>query len=164
MTTKNQTILSKDFINKKISVVREFQAPVESVWAAWTEASLLDQWWAPRPWKTVTGSMDFREGGLWLYHMSGPNGEKIWNRVDFIAIEPQKSLSAQSSFCDETGKKTSDLPSMQWYNQFIKSQVGTKVVVELTFAETADLEKIIEMGFQQGFTSALENLDEILEK
>ena len=104
MTTKNQTILSKDIDNKKIKVVREFAAPVEDVWAAWTDASLLDQWWAPKPWKAITKSMDFREGGYWLYYMSGPNGEQIWNRVDFITIDPQKSFIAESYFCDEAGK------------------------------------------------------------
>jgi len=164
MTTKNQTILSKDLDNKKIKVVREFTGPVESVWTAWTDASLLDQWWAPRPWKAITKSMDFSEGGYWLYYMSGPNGEQVWNRVDFITIEPQKSFIAQSSFCDEAGNKTSDLPGMHWKNQFLKTQGGTKVEVEITFAEIADLEKIIEMGFQEGFAAALENLDEILGK
>ena len=48
MTTKKQTSISKDLANKKITVVREFAAPPESVWAAWTDASLLDQWWAPK--------------------------------------------------------------------------------------------------------------------
>ena len=40
----------------------------------------------------------------------------------------------------------------------------TKVEVEITFAKTADLEKIIEMGFEAGFKAGLENLDELLEK
>ncbi len=164
MTTKNQTILTKDIKDKKIKVVREFAGPVESVWAAWTDASLLDQWWAPRPWKAVTKSMDFSEGGYWLYYMSGPDGEQIWNRVDFITIEPQKSFIADSYFCDEQGNNNFTISIMHWKNQFHKTVEGTKVEVEITFAETADLEKIIEMGFQEGFTSAHENLDEILGK
>jgi uncharacterized protein YndB with AHSA1/START domain len=164
MTTKNQTILSKDIDNKKINVVREFAALVEDVWNAWTDASLLDQWWAPKPWKAITKSMDFREGGFWLYYMSGPNGEQIWNRVDFITIDPQKSFMGESCFCDEDGKNNSSLPTMHWKNRFHKIQEGTKVEVEITFAEKSDLQKIIEMGFEAGFTAALENLDEVLEK
>jgi uncharacterized protein YndB with AHSA1/START domain len=38
-----------DKANKKINVEREFAAPLESVWAAWTKAELLDQWCAPKP-------------------------------------------------------------------------------------------------------------------
>ena len=164
MTTKNQTILSKDIDNKKITVLREFAAPVEEVWAAWTDASLLDQWWAPKPWKAITKSMDFREGGHWLYYMSGPNGEQIWNRIDFTTIDPQKSFIAESCFCDEAGKNNFTLPGMHWKNLFHKTGEGTKVEVEITFAKTADLEKIIEMGFEAGFKAGLENLDELLEK
>ena len=53
---------------------------------------------------------------------------------------------------------------MHWKNLFHKTGEGTKVEVEITFAKTADLEKIIEMGFEAGFTAGLENLDELLEK
>ena len=50
---KTKTILLMDFSvdkeNKRISVKREFAAPLSRVWAAWTESELLDQWWAPKP-------------------------------------------------------------------------------------------------------------------
>ncbi len=164
MTTKNQTIFTKDLDSKKIKVVREFAATLSEVWPAWTEASLLDQWWAPKPYKAVTKFMDFREGGYWLYYMSGPNGERHWCRVDFITIEPQKKFSVENYFCDEAGVKNNDMPSMHWNNRFYKTAEGTKVEVEITFAEKADLEKIVEMGFEGGFTAALENLDEVFEQ
>lgn len=56
------------------------------------------------------------------------------------------------------------IPSMHWKNQFYKTCEGTKVEVEITFAETTDLEKIIEMGFEPWFKAGLENLDELLAK
>jgi uncharacterized protein YndB with AHSA1/START domain len=37
--------------NNKVKVTREFAAPLSKVWAAWTQSELLDQWWAPKPWK-----------------------------------------------------------------------------------------------------------------
>src|SRR5687768_8096768 len=89
--------------NKKIKVEREFDAPVARVWAAWTEQELLDQWWAPKPWKARTKTMDFREGGYWLYAMVGPEGEEHWARADYKSISPLRSFSAADSFCDENG-------------------------------------------------------------
>ena len=59
---KNQTKIAKDLPNKRITVTRNFEAPLEQVWKALTEKDLLDQWWAPKPWKAKTKSMDFREG------------------------------------------------------------------------------------------------------
>lgn len=65
---------SIDKKNRKISVEREYNAPVDRVWSAWTERP--DKWWAPKPWKARTKGMDFREGGYWLYAMQGPEGEE----------------------------------------------------------------------------------------
>lgn len=56
-----------------------------------------------------------------------------------------------------------DLPGMEWMCEFTGTGSGTSVKVELTFAKEADLEKIVEMGFEEGFTSALGNLDELFE-
>ena len=65
-----------DKANKKINVERAFAAPLKKAWAAWTQAELLDQWWAPKPWKAQTKSMDFKVGGRWIYSMTGPDGTK----------------------------------------------------------------------------------------
>lgn len=147
--------------NKKISVRREFVAPVSKVWAAWTDNQLLDQWWAPKPWKARTKIMDFREGGYWLYAMEGPDGNRHWARADFKSIQHLKSFSTKDSFCDENGNINTDFPSAFWTNEFIESYGSTTVHIEISFNELTDLEKYLEMGFQEGFTAALENLDEL---
>jgi len=61
----NKTEILKDLTNRKLNVTRAFSAPVEKVWRAWTEAEQLDKWWAPRPWKAITKTMDFTPGGFW---------------------------------------------------------------------------------------------------
>lgn len=155
---------SVDKENKKIRVKREFAAPLSKVWAAWTESQLLDQWWAPKPWQAKTKTMDFREGGHWLYAMVGPDGEQQWARADFKAITPQKSFTIQDAFSDEHGNIDQTLPRLHWINEFQENSGSTVVSIEIKFDELADLEKIIEMGFKEGFTAAMENLDELLEK
>jgi uncharacterized protein YndB with AHSA1/START domain len=165
MITKNkETQISKDVQNKKLRVVREFDAPVADVWRAWTESDLLNSWWAPKPWKAKTKTMNFREGGFWLYCMEGPDGTQHWARADYEKITPGKSFMFVDSFCDEEGNKIDTAPSMHWKNDFIPTSTGTRVEVELTFANEADMEKIIEMGFKEGFTAALGNLDEMLDR
>ncbi len=161
---QKQTEVTKDRENKKLVVVREFDATPADVWSAWTEKELLDQWWAPKPWKAETKSMDFREGGFWLYCMVGPEGEAHWCRVDFKTISKLKSFTGLDAFCDENGNINHDFPTMHWKNVFSKTDSGTKIEVEINFDTEADLEKILEMGFEEGFTSALGNLDELLAK
>ena len=161
MATK-ETIFEKDVANKKMIIVREFDAPVEQVWKTWTESELLDQWWAPKPWKANTVSMDFRNGGKWLYYMLGPNGERHYCRADYSSIQSNKSFSYKDAFTDEKGNITDGFPGMEWYCVFSKSGQGTKVEIEVKFRSEADMEKIMEMGFKEGFTMAHSNLDEVL--
>ena len=88
---------------------------------------------------------------------------KNWCRVDFKKIVAPKTFSAEDSFCDENGNENTDFPKMHWKNEFSETNTGTKVVVEITFSDEADIAKILELGFEEGFTSALGNLDELLE-
>jgi uncharacterized protein YndB with AHSA1/START domain len=158
----NNTLITKDLANKKLHIVREFNAPVEKVWKAWTDSTSLDKWWAPRPWQAKTKTFDFTEGGLWLYHMVGPDGTGAWCRVDFKKIVAGQSFSAVASFCDENGVINPDFPPMHWLNQFTATATGSKVEVDLSFDSVDDLEKIMAMGFEAGFTMALGNLDELV--
>jgi uncharacterized protein YndB with AHSA1/START domain len=161
-TGTRETMISKDPVNTKLLVVREFDAPLEQVWRAWTERALLDQWWAPKPWKANTSSIDFRPGGTWFYSMEGPDGPKIYCRVDYQNIVPLKSFSGSDAFCDENGTVSAEMPSMYWNNEFSTTETGSRVSVEITFASEDDMNKIIEMGFEEGFTAALTNLDDLL--
>ena len=163
MTVNSKMQINKDLDNKRMIITRSFDAPVSDVWRAWTESELLDQWWAPKPWKAETKSMDFRVGGYWLYAMVGPDNTKHWARADYTAINPKKSFHAIDSFCDENGNKTTDAPSMNWKNSFNEKGEGTEVTVEINFDSTKDLQTILDMGFEQGFTDGLNNLDELLQ-
>lgn len=155
---------SVDKENKQIHVKREFAASRDRVWAAWTQPELLDQWWAPKPWKAETKTMDFREGGHWLYAMKGPEGEVHWSRANYISITPQESFTGKDGFCDEEGNMNTSLPLTFWENQFNEvNDSKTLVTVQLTFEALSDLEVLINMGFQEGFTAGLENLDQLLE-
>ena len=72
--------------NKTVKVEREFEANLDLVWDAWTKPELIDQWWAPLPYKNVTKSMEFKEGGTWLYYMVGPENQTHWCKNDYLKI------------------------------------------------------------------------------
>ena len=162
MITKNETGIIKDASGKKLIVTRRFNAPLGKVWQAWTQRELLDKWWAPKPWKTQTQSLDFTPGGQWRYAMVGPDGEKHYCLVNYSEIEDKKSFSGTDAFCDADGNILADFPSTLWYVHFIDAGADTDVRVELVFETEADLEKLVEMGFKEGFTMAHGNLDELL--
>jgi uncharacterized protein YndB with AHSA1/START domain len=149
-------------VNNTVEVTRAFAAGIDLVWAAWTQPELLDQWWAPKPYQTRTKFMDFRVGGYWLYAMVGPEGIPHWCRADYDHVETLKSFGGLDAFCDENGMVNLEFPRSRWDSQFTQNGQTTTVSIVVTYQQLSDLEKIIEMGFKEGFTAALGNLDDLL--
>ncbi len=150
MDSTNQTQVIKDLNEKSIEVSREFDAPVATVWRAFTDAEILDQWWGPEPWHAETKSMDFSEGGYWLYAMVGPQNEKHWARMNYYTINHLKSYEAEDGFCDEEGVMNKEMPVSRGVNVFTETPGGTKVSFRMYFLSEAELQKTVEMGFEEG--------------
>jgi uncharacterized protein YndB with AHSA1/START domain len=162
MKTALMMDFSVDKTNNTISVKREFAADLSLVWDAYTKSEILDQWWAPKPWKTKTKSMDFREGGQWIYAMVGPKGEEHWCIANYKKIEPQKSFIAKDGFADADGNVNTAMPQSTWNASFNNAEVGTLVSFKIQYDDLAQLEATINMGFKEGLSMAMENLDELL--
>lgn len=148
--------------NLTVKVERSFDAPLDLVWSAWTEAELLDQWWGPKPFRAETKSMDFSEGGRWLYAMVGPQGERHWALKEFTKIVPRKGFTYRSVFCDENGKVNPATTSSMWINTFAESEGITLVTNDIRCESLAHLEAQIKMGFKEGYTMGLDQLEELL--
>lgn len=164
MTTTQKNSIVKDLNEKSILVSREFEAPLADVWRAYTESDLLDQWWGPSPWHVETKQMNFKPGGYWLYAMCGPQGEKHWARMDYLAVDHHKSFDVQDSFCDENGTINQDFPVSKGRSSFTKTAKGTRVDFKLIYASVEQLQKIVEMGFEQGITMCMDQLDALFKK
>ncbi|HMQ06929.1 MAG TPA: SRPBCC domain-containing protein [Saprospiraceae bacterium] len=141
---------------------REFNADISLVWRAWTEAELLDQWWAPAPWKCETKVMDFREGGKWIYDMVGPEGERHGGIQLYETIVLHDYFSGKDAFADIEGNINQNLPVCEWRNTFIKTEKGTLVVSLAQYPDQKSLEMVIKMGMAEGLTLAHNQLEDVL--
>lgn len=161
----NTKLLFDFAVNKEdntIHVTREFEAEQELVWRAWTTAELLDQWWAPQPYQNRTKSLEFKEGGTWLYSMISPEGQVHWSRFDYEKIVPGKSYTGLDAFCDEAGTIDTSFDRMHWQNVFSSVSGKTTVYITITVDTLETLEKIMQMGFKEGFTMGLDQLEALL--
>lgn len=161
----NSNLLFDFIVDKEtqtVNVKREFNADLALVWDAWTKPELLDQWWAPKPYQNKTKSMDFKEGGTWLYCMISPENEIHWCKNDYVKIELYKSYTGLDAFCDENGIINTEMPRTEWTNVFTKENDKTLVNISAKYNSLADLEMVIQMGFKEGFTMGLNQLDALL--
>lgn len=86
---------------REIRISREFDAPRESVFDAWTEPDKIGRWWGPDGFTTTTHEMNFREGGAWDFIMHGPDGTDYDNFIRYLEIvNPEKLVYDHGSNSD----------------------------------------------------------------
>lgn len=150
--------------NNTLTVKREFAAERQLVWDCYTKRELLDQWFAPAPFTTKTRSMEFREGGHWIYAMVEPGGQEHWGRTDYLTIKPIDYYTSFDGFGDAEGNLNPDLPRAEWRVTFTDLGNNTMVETIVKYKSLTDLEMVVQMGMEQGMKATLEKLDTLLEK
>lgn len=73
-------------------MIREYSAPIQTVWTAWTDPKILDQWWGPRGFVNRTHNFEACPGGAWQYTMQGPDKVEYQNFIRFIEVDNLRRL------------------------------------------------------------------------
>lgn len=150
-----------DKTTKTVFITREFDADLPLVWDAFTKAEILDQWVAPAPWVSKTKFMDFKVGGRRFYAMVSPEGLERWAIQRYTSITPKTHFKMFNAFADKD--ENPELPGSDWDYSF-SEQNGTTIVRITIYNESlARMEKMIEMGFTEGFKMSMRNLENLLE-
>ncbi len=149
-----------DKSKKTAFINREFDADLSLVWDAFTKPEILDQWWAPKPWSSKTKVMNFEVGGRRFYAMVSPEGQERWSVQKYISISPKTNFKFLNAFADEN--ENPELPGSDWDLNFSEENGRTKVSVTIYNESLERMEKMIEMGFKEGFMMTLKSLEELL--
>jgi uncharacterized protein YndB with AHSA1/START domain len=145
---------------KKVFITREFDADLSLVWDAFTKAEILDQWVAPKPWTSKTKSMDFKVGGRRFYAMVSPEGHERWAIQKYISISPKTNFKMFNAFADKD--ENPELPGSEWDYSFTEQDGKTTAHITIYNESLTRMEKMIEMGFKEGFTLSMTNLENLL--
>ena len=149
-----------DKTTNTVFVTREFDAGLPLVWDAFTKKEILDQWWAPKPYLSKTKSMDFKVGGRRFYAMVSPEGQENWQVQKYTSITPKTNFKYFSAFADKD--ENLSLPGSDWDFSFTEQNGITKVSITIKNDSLERMEKMIEMGFKEGFTATLNSLADLL--
>ena len=150
-----------DKSSSTVFVDKAFDADLSLVWDAFTKQEILDQWWAPKPFTSRTKFMDFSVGGRRFYAMVSPEGVEIgWQLFVYTSITPKSNFKCLSYFVDKD--ETPLMNGVNWDLTFSELNGITKVSISIYFDSMEDLEKMIEMGFKEGFTETLNELTNVL--
>lgn len=145
---------------KKVYITREFDAELPLVWDAFTKQEFLDRWNAPAPWSAKTKYMNFEVGGKRFYAMVGPDGQEGWLIQKYTSINPKTNFKLFNAFADKD--ENPQLPGSEWEYKFTEQNGRTIVHITIYNESLERMEKMIELGFKEGFTVTLKNLEELL--
>lgn len=146
---------------KTVFITREFNAELPLVWDAFTQAEILDQWVAPKPWTSKTKFMEFKAGGRRFYAMVSPEGQERWAIQKYTSISPKTNFKLFNAFADKD--ENPELPGSEWDYTFSEQNGITRVDITIYNESLERLEKMIEMGFTEGYKMSMANLENVLE-
>jgi len=152
--------LTVDKATKTVFITREFDAELSLVWDAFTKPEMLDQWVAPKPWTSRTKYMNFEVGGRRFYAMVSPEGQERWAIQKYTSITPKTNFKLFNAFADKD--ENPELPGSDWDYTFSEKGEITTVSISIYNESLVRLERMIEMGFKEGYAASMQNLDSLL--
>jgi uncharacterized protein YndB with AHSA1/START domain len=110
-------------------ITREFNAPRDLMWKAWTEADRFAQWFGPKGMKMSLVKFDLRPGGVTHYRIETPDGKEMWGKAVYREVVPPEKLVWINSFSDQQEGITR--------HPLTKDRWPLQMLTVITFAENA---------------------------
>jgi uncharacterized protein YndB with AHSA1/START domain len=156
------TSFDKDFDRLTLTLVADFDAPMDRVWQLWADPRQLQRWWGPPSHPATVEEYDLTPGGDVTYFMTGPEGEKYrgWWRV--TSVNPPKSLEFSDGFADQDGTPIADMPTTTVHMQLTEHEGGTRMELRSAFDSREQMEQLVSMGMTEGLQQAVGQMDALL--
>lgn len=145
-----------------LELVAEFDASPEQVWDVWENPRKLERWWGPPGWPATYTRHDFQVGGQARYYMTSPEGEKHYGWLRFDHIDAPERCEFANGFAGDDGEPVVDAEPAGGVLELVASDGGTRMLVQTRFTDTAQMEKLLGMGMQEGFAMAIAQIDALL--
>lgn len=146
--------------SRELMITRLINASPDKVYRAWTEPSLMKQWFCPRPWTTPHIETDVRTGGSSYVVMQGPNGERIDNRGVYLEVIPNQKIVFTDAYT--SAWQPSDKPFMTAIITFENEGGKTRYTARALHWTEADVKTHEQMGFKDGWNKAADQLEEVV--
>ena len=135
-------------------VERVFDHPIERVWAAYTDAELIPQWWGQG---TRVDRLDLRPGGGWRFVSNPGTPQESAMSGDFLEVSPPDRL-VQTFGMEGFGK-----PMTQTI-EFDRVGDGTHLAITSRFETTEERDTLVAYGAEKGAISGWVSLDALLKR
>jgi uncharacterized protein YndB with AHSA1/START domain len=154
--------VEKDVDRLSLTLVADFDAPIERVWQLWADPRQLGRWWGPPTHPATVEKHDLASGGEVAYFMTGPGGEtsRGWWRV--TSVNPPTSLEFTDGFAGQDGTPNAEAPTTDVQMRLSERDGGTRMELRFIFASSEHMEQLERWGSFKVFPQSVGQMDALL--
>lgn len=156
------TSIEKNLDTLTMTVVADFAATRDRLWEAYTDPRQIEKFWGPAEWPATFTRHDVFVGGRSDYVMTGPDGERSAGFWEFLAVDDGKFFEVRDGFAGDDGEENTAMPSMRMTFSFEDTNGGSRLVTTTHFGSLDQLAQLLDMGMEEGMTSAMGQIDQVL--
>jgi uncharacterized protein YndB with AHSA1/START domain len=154
--------VEKDIERLSLTLVAEFDAPIERVWELWADPRQLERWWGPPTHPATVEKHHLVTGGDVTYFMTGPEGAQSrgWWRV--TSVDAPRFLEFTDGFADADGTPNTELPTSAVQMQLTERGDGTRMELRFAFDSRERMEQLERWGAFEVFPQSVGQMDALL--
>ena len=156
------TSVDTDYDSLTITLIADFDNPIDQVWEAWSDPRKLERWWGPPGYPATVEKHALSPGGEVAYLMTGPDGDTHRGVWRVIAVDPPTTLEFDDAFADADGAPLADAPTSNVGVRLVERDGGTRMEMRMTLETREDVARIVDMGTVEGLKQAVGQLDGLL--
>ena len=155
------TNVDKDLDALTLTITAEFDADAERIWQLWADPRQLERWWSPPSHSSTFTEHELTPGARTAYFMTGPDGNKHHGHWRIEEVDPPHHLHLKDDVLDAEGKPEDGGPASMTVT-IAEANGTTTMTIQTHFADRTSMEQTIEMGFEQGMTETVNQVDPLL--
>jgi uncharacterized protein YndB with AHSA1/START domain len=157
------TSVDTDYDALTITLIADFETPVDRVWELWSDPRKLERWWGPPGYPATFEQHDLTPGGEVTYFMTGPEGDTHHGMWRVTAVDPPTSLRFEDVFADPDGTPLADMPVSTVSVDLTRRDGGTRMEMRSAFESREDMDKVVATGTVEGLTQAVSQMDGVVD-
>ena len=146
--------------DEQILIEREFDAPRELVYRAYTTPELVSRWWHANRGEVKSVEIDLRVGGRWRYVMTACDGPEVGFPGEYHEVVPNERLVSTEFYEGVPDGVSEDDATTLNTATFTEADGRTKLTILIEAKSRMARDAIIESGMENGLQDALELLEE----
>ena len=154
--------VEKDLDRRTLTVIAQFAAPVERVWALSADPRQVERYRGPPTWPARFVRHDFVAGGGSHSVMTGPDGEQSHGVWRILRVDEPRSFELEDAFADDRGVPNEETGLMRMAASLEPAGDGTRLVSVTTSASTEQLQQVLDTGMEEGMALAMGPMDGVL--